>query len=479
MPEENLKYKSKKGVYWTFFNQMSNNGLSFVVGIILARLLTAEDYGITALPSIFIALSAVVIGGGFGTALIRKPEISEADLSTAFYYSFGMGLLMYACLFVAAPWIADFYNTPVLTDLVRVTALTFIWGALSTPQTVLLQRRLDFKTQARISITNNILGAAVGLTLAFMGYGLWSLVIMGVVSSFTSLIQKWLAVRWLPSARWSKESFRYLWNFGNKLMASAFLDVGYNNLTPLIIGKFYSPADLGIYNRAKGYACLPAQQGTSVIQQVTFPVLSKAQNDDELLRNAYRKMLKVSAFVIFPVMTMLSALAKPFIVILVTDKWIDSVLLLQIICFSMMWYPIHAINLNLLWVKGRSDLFLRLEIWKKVLGLTVMACTLPFGLVYFVSAGIASSLICLFINTYYTGKLINVGFGKQMRDLLPTFSLSLLIFAIVLIMNQFIHNLWLQLIIGGAVGVGVYIGAAILFKFPELEDVKYMLSKKK
>lgn len=479
MPEENLKYKSKKGVYWTFFNQMSNNGLSFVVGIILARLLTAEDYGITALPSIFIALSAVVIGGGFGTALIRKPEISEADLSTAFYYSFGMGLLMYACLFVAAPWIADFYNTPVLTDLVRVTALTFIWGALSTPQTVLLQRRLDFKTQARISITNNILGAGVGLTLAFTGYGLWSLVIMGVVSSFTSLIQKWLAVRWLPSARWSKESFRYLWNFGNKLMASAFLDVGYNNLTPLIIGKFYSPADLGIYNRAKGYACLPAQQGTSVIQQVTFPVLSKAQNDDELLRNAYRKMLKVSAFVIFPVMTMLSALAKPFIVILVTDKWIDSVLLLQIICFSMMWYPIHAINLSLLQVKGRSDLFLRLEIWKKVLGLTVMACTLPFGLVYFVSAGIASSLICLFINTYYTGKLINVGFGKQMRDLLPTFSLSLLIFAIVLIMNQFIHNLWLQLIIGGAVGVGVYIGAAILFKFPELEDVKYMLSKKK
>lgn len=479
MPEENLKYKSKKGVYWTFFNQMSNNGLSFVVGIILARLLTAEDYGITALPSIFIALSAVIIGGGFGTALIRKPEISEADLSTAFYYSFGMGLLMYACLFVAAPWIADFYNTPVLTDLVRVTALTFIWGALSTPQTVLLQRRLDFKTQARISITNNILGAVVGLTLAFTGYGLWSLVIMGVVSSFTSLIQKWLAVRWLPSARWSKESFRYLWNFGNKLMASAFLDVGYNNLTPLIIGKFYSPADLGIYNRAKGYASLPAQQGTGVIQQVTFPVLSKAQNDDELLRNAYRKMLKLSAFVIFPVMTMLSALAKPFIVILVTDKWIDSVLLLQIICFSMMWYPIHAINLSLLQVKGRSDLFLRLEIWKKVLGLTVMACTLPFGLVYFVSAGIASSLICLFINTYYTGKLINVGFGKQMRDLLPTFSLSLLIFAIVLTMNQFIHNLWLQLIIGGAVGVGVYIGAAILFKFPELKDVKYMLSKKK
>lgn len=262
-------------------------------------------------------------------------------------------------------------------------------------------------------------------------------------------------------------------------MASAFLDVGYNNLTPLIIGKFYTPADLGIYNRARGYASLPATQGTSVIQQVTFPVLSKVQNDDELLRNAYRKMLRCSAFVIFPIMVMLSALAKPFIVILITDKWIDSVLLLQIICFSMMWYPIHAINLNLLWVKGRSDLFLRLEIWKKVLGLTVMACTLPFGLVYFVSAGIASSIICLVINTYYTGKLINVGFTKQMQDLFPTLALSLLIFVIVLTMNQFITNLWLQLILGGTVGVGVYIGAAILLKLPELDDVKYMLSKRK
>ena len=477
--EENIKYKSKKGFYWTFFNQIANNGLSFVVGIILARLLTTEDYGITALPSIFIALSAVIIGGGFGSALVRKPELSEKDLSTAFYYCLGTGILMYVCLFFAAPWIADFYDTPVLTPLIRVTTLTFLWGALSTPQTIILQRRLDFKTPARISITTNIIGAIVGVSLAYMGYGLWSLVIMSVVSSFLTLVQKWLAVRWLPKTGWSKESFRYLWNFGNKIMASAFLDVGYNNLTPLIIGKFYTPADLGIYNRARGYASLPATQGTSVIQQVTFPVLSKVQNDDELLRNAYRKMLRCSAFVIFPVMVMLSALAKPFIVILITDKWIDSVLLLQIICFSMMWYPIHAINLNLLWVKGRSDLFLRLEIWKKVLGLTVMACTLPFGLVYFVSAGIASSIICLVINTYYTGKLINVGFTKQMHDLFPTLALSLLIFVIVLTMNQFITNLWLQLILGGTVGVGVYIGAAILLKLPELDDVKYMLSKRK
>lgn len=476
---EDIKHQTKKGIYWTFFNQFANNGLSFFVGIILARLLTPADYGITALPAIFLALSSVLMDAGFGAAMVRKPELTEKDLSTAFYYSFGMGIAMYLCMFIAAPWIADFYNTPVLTPLVRVTALTFLWGALSTPQSILLQRKLDFKTPARISITTNILGAAVGITIAYLGYGLWALVVMGVVSSFLTVLQYWAAVRWLPKTGWSKESFRYLWGFGNKLMLSRFIDTGYTNLTPLIVGKFFSPAELGIYNRAKGYAALPAHQGNNVIRSVTFPVLSRMQNDDALLAGAYRKMLKVTAFVIFPVMTLLSALAKPVIIILVTEKWIESVILLQIICFSMMWYPIHSINLNLLSVKGRSDLFLKLEVWKKLLGLTVMACTLPFGLVYFVSAGIASSFISLFINTYYTGKLINVGFIKQMQDLLPTYGLSILIFCVVFGMNLFIDNLWIQLILGGLLGGGLYLGIAYLFHFSELQDVKYMLNRKK
>lgn len=479
MAEESIKQQTKKGIYWTFFNQFANNGLTFIVGIIMARLLSPSDYGITALPVVFLTVANVFIEGGFGTAMVRKTELKEQDLSTAFYYSACMGVLMYIILFFAAPYIADFYNEPILIPLVRVTSLTFLWSPLATPQNIILQRRLDFKTPARIAITTRIIGAVLGITFAYLGYGLWALVIMNLVSSLLTLIQTWTVVKWRPTTGWSQESFRYLWGFGNKLLASALLDRVYNNITPIIVGKFYSTADLGVYNRARGYAALPAQQGTSVIQQVTFPVLSKMQDNDAALASGYRKMLKVSAFVIFPVMTLLSALAKPFIVILVTEKWIDAVLLLHIICFSMMWWPIHSINLNLLQVKGRSDLFLKLEIWKKLLGLTVMACTLPFGLVYFVSAGIASSFIHLFINTYYTGKLINVGFRKQMQDLLPTYGLSILIFCVVFGMNQFIDNLWLQLILGGLVGGGLYLGLAILFKFSELQDVKYMLNRKK
>lgn len=479
MAEENLKSKTKKGLLWTFAEQFSNYGLTFIVGVIMARILTPEDYGITALPSIFIAVSNVFILGGFANALIRKPEVTQKDISTAFYYSIVVGILCYIVLFVSAPWIADFYNTPILVSLVRITALQFLWVPLTIPQNVTLRSQLDFKAIARISVTTKIIGSIVGVSFAYIGYGLWSLVVMSLVSSLLSLIQLWLKVRWLPTERWSRDSFRYLWGYGNKMMASSLLDTLYNNIVPVFVGKYYSPADLGIYNRAHNYACLPSQQATGVISSVTFPVLSKMQDDTEVLARNYRKMLKASAFVIFPIMTLLSALAKPIIVILVTEKWIDAVILLQLLCFSMMWYPIHAINLNLLQVKGRSDLFLKLEIWKKLIGLTVMACTLPFGLVYFVSAGIASSFIGLFINTYYTGKLIDVGFVKQMQDLLPTYGLSILIFCVVFGMNQFIDNLWLQLILGGLVGAGLYLGLAILFKFSELQDVKYMLNRKK
>lgn len=478
MAEESLKHKTKKGIYWTFFNQFANNGLAFVVGIIMARLLSPSDYGITALPAVFMAVANIFINAGFTAAMIRKTELKEEDLSTAFIYSTVVGIACYLILFFCAPLIADFYDVPVLIPLLRVTALTFIWSPLVTPQNIIMQRKLDFKTPTKIAITTNTIGACVGISLAYIGYGLWALVASGVVSSIITVILTWFAVRWLPTTGWSKESFKYLWDFGNKMMASALLDTIYNNITPIIVGKYYSTGDLGVYNRAQGYASLPAKQGTSVLQQVTFPVLSKLQNDDELLARNYRKMLKVSAFVIFPVMTLLAALAKPFIIILVTEKWIGSVILLQLMCFSRMWYPIHAINLNLLQVKGRSDLFLKLEIWKKCLGLTIMICTLPFGLVYFVAAGIISSFISFFINTYYTGKLINVGFIKQMHDLLPTYGLSLLIFCVVLVMNQFIDNLWIELFLGGIVGAGLYLGLAVLFKFSELQDVKYMLNRK-
>lgn len=476
MAESSLKKQTKKGLLWTFFDKLVNYGLAFVVGIIMARKLAPSDYGLTALPAVFIAIAAIFVESGFGNAMIRKPELADSDLTTSFLYSISVGVFCYLIIFICTPFIADFYKEPLLVPLVRISSLTFLWSPLATPQNILLKRKLAFNTIARINITTRIIGATIGIAAAYIGYGLWSLVIMNLVSSFFSFIQSWIAVKWIPKRGWSSNSFKYLWNFGNKLTASSLLDTVYNNLTPIIVAKYFSTSELGFYNRAKNYADLPSMQGTSIIQSVTFPVLSKLQYDTGALARNYRKMLRVSAFVIFPIMMMLAALATPFIVLLVTDKWIDAVLLLQIMCFSAMWYPIHSINLNLLQVKGRSDLFLKLEFWKKIVGLVFMACTLPFGLVYFVSAGIANSIIALVINTYYTGKLINVGFLTQMRDLIPTLFLSVLMFVVIYGVNQFIDNMWTQLILGLIIGPILYIGMATIFKFPELQDLIYILN---
>lgn len=476
--KNNLKQQTKKGLYWSFFNQFSNYGMQFCVGIVMARLLSPSDYGITALPGVFLAIAAVFQDSGMAGALIRKPEIEEKDYSTLFLYSIGMGILMYAALFFASPYIASYFETPVLTPLVRVTALTFLWGPITTVQYVILKRKLDFKTPTKISIATKIFSAIVGITMAYMGYGLWALVISGVLSGFLNLILIVWAVRWYPRAGWSNESFKYLWGYGNKMLASSLLETAYSNITPLFVAKYYSPADLGVYNRARNYAIMPSQNVTGVIQNVTFPVLSKMQDDDESLARNYRRMLKTTAFVVFPLMMILAGLARPLIITMITAKWEACIILLQLLCFSLMWYPIHSINLNLLQVKGRTDLFFRLEVIKKIIGLSILVVTLPLGLVVFCIGGIISSLVCLAVNTYYTGKLINVGYLKQMRDLFPTLLLSLVLFGVILVINQFISNYLLQILVGGTVGSLVYLGGAYLFKFDELNDVKYMLKRK-
>lgn len=478
MAEQSLKQQTKKGLYWKFAEQFANQGMQFVIGIVMARLLSPSDYGITALPAVFLAVAGIFAGAGFGSAMIRKPELKEVDLSTAFYYSTGVGIIAYILLFMASPWIADFYNTPVLKPLIRVTALGFLYGPMGTPQNIILQRRLDFKTPAKISVICKIVAGIVGITMAFYGYGVWSLTISAMLAGIVGLCINFYVVRWYPKTGWSKESFKYLWGYGNKLMASQLIDTIYKNITPIVIGKFYSTADLGFYNRARGYASLPSSHATSVLQSVTFPVLSKMQDDDEFLKHNYRRILKTSAFVIFPIMMLLAGLSRPLIIIMITKKWEACIILLQIICFSLMWYPIHAINLNLLMVKGRSDWFLKLEIIKKIYGIIILASTLPFGLVVFCLGRILSSFIGLIVNTYYTGKLINCGFFIQMNDLAPIFILSLATFLISWGITQIIPNLWLQLIIGGIAGSAFYLGMAYLLKMGQLDDVKYMLKRK-
>lgn len=477
MSQESLKQKTVNGVVWSSIDNFAALGISFVFSIILARILSPEDYGTIALLTIFISVSNAFINSGFSHALIRKPDLTERDNSTAFYFNIVVGFVCYFIIYLIAPLVARFYNLPIITPLLRVVGLTVIFSSLAIVQQAQLTIRIDFKKQAVISVTSAILSGGVGLFFALKGFGVWSLAFHQVSSGLIRTILFWCIVKWRPREKFSKESFRYLFGFGSKLLAVGLIDEIWKNLYSIIIGKFFSPASLGLYSRAHTFASLPSSNLTNVLQRVTFPVLSKIQNDDERLALNYRKLLKMSAFVIFPVMTGLAALAKPVVLILLTEKWEACIIYLQILCFSLMWLPIHAINLNLLQVKGRSDLFLKLEIIKKIMLVVVLAVTIRFGLVVMCFGQIISSLFGLIINTYYTGKLIKVGFLMQMKDLLPTLIVSILMCVGVYLITLVLPNYWFQLIVGFAIGVIFYFSVARIRKAEELKEVINILKK--
>ena len=476
---EDLKHKTKVGLYWKFIEQFSMYGMQFIIGIVMARLLDPADFGTAALPAVFVAIAQVFIDSGFALALIRKPEVTNKDLSTSFYYSLIVGIVLYLTIFICAPFIADFYGVPILTPLIRVTTLTFVWNPLLTPQTVILNRKLDFKTPARISIINKIISGAVGITIAYNGYGIWALVAASLTASILGLIQTWFSVRWIPTERWCKESFKYLWNFGNKMVISGLLRTLYANIVPVILGKFSGTAQLGVYNRSAQFASLPSANLTGIINTVTYPVLSKMVGDNDKLGTNFIKMVKVSSFIVFPVMLLMSALSEPLIIFLVTNKWTECIPVLQIMCFTYMFQPVHIMNINLLQVMGRPDLTLRLEIITK--------CIFPFFIIAAISQGIIVlcivdffiTMVALVLNTYYSGKLLDVGYFKQIKMLLPSFLLSIAMMAVVMVVNNFIADYIIQLFVGVAVGITFYFGAAYLLKFEELVEVKYMLNRKK
>lgn len=475
---ESLRHKTTKGLLWSSVENFSNQGVQFIFSIILARILAPSDYGVVAMVAIFFAVAQSFVDSGFSNALIRKKDRTEEDMSTCFYFNIVVGLVAYAVLFVISPWVAEFYNQPILSPIVRVSGLNVLLNSLCVVQQAKLTFNIDFKSQAKVTLTATIISGTIGVILAYMGYGVWSLVWQGVASAVCRTCLLWIIAGWRPKSRFSKQSFHYLFGYGSKLLASGLLDTIYNNVYPIVIGKFYSPAQLGLFSRAQGWASLPSSNITRILQRVTFPVLSSIQDDEERLRADYRCLLKMSAFVVFPLMLLLAAVASPLIRVVITSKWDCCAIYLQVVCFAMMWYPIHAINLNLLQVKGRSDLFLRLEIIKKILGITIMCVTIPLGVLAMCYGMVVSSVLCLFINTYYTGKLINVGFLKQMKDLFPVFSISFLsgIMAYLVVISFDIE--WVRLILGLFGGCGTYLILARFCANDELNFTKCILFKK-
>jgi len=474
-----LKQKTVSGIFWSSVERFSIQGVQFVLQIIMARLLLPSDYGLIGMLAIFMAISQSFIDSGFSNALIRKQNRTEVDFSTVFYFNIVVGLFFYFILFFASPYIAAFYNTPVLEILTKVVALSVFINSLAIVQRAKFTINVDFKTQTKASLSSVIISGIIGIGMAYRGFGVWALAVQSVLSSFINTIALWILSRWKPQKVFSMSSFKEMFSYGSKLLMSGLIDTTYNNIYTIVIGKKFSKSDLGYFTRATAFASFPSSNITGILQRVTFPVLSSIQDDDKKLRETYRKFLRLSAFVVFPLMMGLLGIASPLIRFLLTEKWDGAVLLLQILCFAMMWFPIHAINLNLLQVKGRSDLFLRLEIIKKVVGVSILFVTIPLGLIAMCCGMIVDSLIAVFINTYYTGKLIQVGYLMQMKDLLPILGYSLSMGFIVWGITHFIPIHIVALAAGIIAGGIYYYFIAHITQSKELQEIKSLIDKEK
>lgn len=474
-----LKEETTKGVFWSSIERFGSQGIQFLVLLVMARLLTPEDYGLVGMVTVFIGLAQAFIDSGFSQALIRKTDRTDVDNSTVFYFNIVVSIVIYVILYFSAPLIASFYEMPALVPITRVVCLSIIINAFTVVQRAIFTAKVDFKTQAKATLAAVVISGIIGIYLAYSGAGAWSVVWQQLINLSINSLALWLYSSWRPIWAYSWKSFNELFAFGSKLLATSILNSLYNNLHTIVIGKLFSAHTLGIYSRSKQFADLPSGQFTSIFQRVTFPVLCQVKDDLIRLENIYRRMLRTSVYVVFPCMTGLAGIATPMIQITLGDKWIECAYLLQIICFGRMWLPVHAINLDILQVSGRSDLFLKLEIYKKILSVALLAISAPFGIVAMCYVNIFGSLASLYLNTIYTKKILGITYWSQLKDYMPVLGLSSAMFILLLVINYFIEMPIIAIIVDLIVGVAFYVGLSRLLRFSEFSELMSIIRKNK
>jgi O-antigen/teichoic acid export membrane protein len=467
-----LKQKAFSGIIWKFVEQMSKGILGFGIGIVLARLLTPSDYGLIGMLAIFIALSTTIIDSGFDAALIQKRDRTEQDLNTVFWFNIFISSVCYIVLFFCAPLIAVFYSKPVLVQLLRVLGLNLIINSFNAIQQTQLTIKIDFKTTTKVSFTSSIAGGVIGIIMAYTGFGVWALVAQSVTSTIFSSIVLWVSSKWRPAFMFSFASLKGMFKYGSKLLFSAIYAIVLNNLYNIIIGRVYQAKELGIYTRAYQLPELISGTLNSVINSVTFPLLSSINHDRERMVSAYSKMLSMTAFIIFPAMTLIAILSHPFVEVLLTKKWIAIVPLMQYLCFARMMTPISALNLNILKASGRSDLFLWTDLSKVPLVVLNMIITIPMGIKYIAIGSVIVTIISYFINAYIPGKKFGYGAMKQIKDCSKIIIAVLIMSAVTVPLLYIIQNQILLLITGGGFGIFIYISIAYVLKIQELTELE-------
>lgn len=381
-------------MFWSVTERFGNQGIQFVIGLMLARLLMPEDYGLLGMLLVFISIAQVFVDGGFSAALIRRKDVSDQDYSTVFWFNLGVALICYLIIFTASPFIAGFYDEPLLAALAKVVGLNIIINAFGMIQKTLLTKKLDFKTQARINITSIIISGIIGIIAAWRGYGVWALVIQNISKNLFVNAGFWLQSSWRPKRVFSQSAFHELFGFGSKLLLSSLINAVSENLYAIIIGKLYNAKSLGFYTRANQFQKLPVSSIYGAIGVVSYPVLAELKDEPVKLREAYRSMIRMVAWCLFPVMVILGAVAEPMVKIVLTDKWLPCVPLLQILCIVGAFYPLHAINLDMLKVKGRSDLFLKLEVVKQLLNIVMIIVCFRWGVYGLVWGAVGLNVVC-------------------------------------------------------------------------------------
>lgn len=477
MQQESLKNKTIKGVGWSAADALLGQGVTFIVGLVLARLLSPDEYGLIGICLIFTTVLNGIVDSGFSNALIRKKDVTDEDYNTMFTTNMAISIVLYVLLFISSPFVSDFFHRVELIALVRVTGLILFFNALSITQVTILTKNIDFKTKTKASLVSAIISGVIGIAMAFMGYGVWSLVAQQLSKQLLYTLCLWVLSKWWPKFTFYKDSFKYMWGFGWKLLASGILNNVWNQLYQVVIGRCYTSSTLGHYTRANEYASIFSSNLTLIVQRVSYPVLAEIQDDKERMVQGYRKVIKITMFVTAVCMISLGAVSEPLIYTLIGTKWQEAATYLPLICISMSLYPLHAINLNILQVLGRSDIFLYLEILKKIVGIVPIVIGIFCGIYYMLLTSILTGVISLYLNTWYTGKTLNYSFWKQLRDIAPSYFTALVIALAVYFLKYLSLPYYVVLMLQIIVGLVACITISEIFKFDEYKELKTIVIK--
>lgn len=476
---QDLKQKTVSGFFWSFVDNVSNYGIQFIIGIILARLLTPKDYGLIGIITIFIVVSEALIESGLTQALIRKNNPTQADYSTVFYFNLIVGIVLYILIFIASGFIADFFKQTLLIDLVKVQAINVIITSLSMVQRTILIKNINFKLQTKITTSSNALSGIIGIIFAYLGFGVWSIVFRSLLNNFFQSILLWIFNKWRPSKKFSKAAFEEMFGFGFKLLIAALINRIYNNIFYFIIGKYFPTRELGLYSRADQFKNIFSQGLNSTIQRVSYPILSSIRDDEIKLRTKYRKLLRTSVFISFTLMLFLAAISKELIFVLLGEKWIESIPYLQLLCFVGMFFPLNALNLNILIVKGRSNLLLKLEIIKKMITIPVILICAAFGIKEMIFGMIIISFLNYFLDSHYSGVLIGYSTFDQIKDISHTIYITFFVPLILFSLSHFIQlSPYILLPLLCLIGFSITVLIGELLKIYEYVELKAIFLEK-